>query len=343
MKGLTGRILIKASDAYRALLSLFLALIGPRAAYWIAKKAGIFLYGLHQPLRDHCESHVGAALGRQLSDEQIQELARQSFIHRTWDYVDLLIARYRINHHNFATIGGKIRDDHLRLMQTAQEQGKPLILVTCYYGPFDLLPMFLGFNDIRACVVYKRHANRRFDAFRKKVRSKSGCELVPLEDAMDRVTQTLASGGAAALVADHIDRQRGIAVTFLGVPTTALRSVGLLAWRYDAAVVVAGVRRVDSRFRFEIQVADIFDETAWRDADDPIAAITKRYVCGLERIVMQDPSQYLWGYCRWGRSESTPHHGSGHGFGSANPMMNPTAHSKHADDCTLQSSCHRPG
>jgi len=305
MRRLIGRWLILLSDMYRQCLVVSLAIIGPRPAYWLAAKMAGLLYALHQPLRQLSETHVRAALGDRLASDGVRDLARRSFVHRTWDFVDLLLARYRIHNRNYAALGGRIDDEYLNLIREAQARGRPVLLVTCYYGPFDLLPVFLGFNGIRARVVYKRHANPRFDAFRGSVRAKSGCELVPIEEAMDRITHTLESGGVAALVADHVDDDRGVPITFLGAPTTALRSVGLLAWRYDAAVVVAGIRRVDNRFRYRLTVADMFDSSAWIDKADPIEAITERYVRALERIVLEDPSQYLWGYCRWGHRATT--------------------------------------
>ena len=97
----------------------------------------------------------------------------------------------------------------------------------------------------------------------------------------------------------HADR-RGMPVTFLGLPTKAMRSVGLLAWRYKADVIVAGIRRLNDEFRFEIVVADILERHEWQRQDDPVAYITERYLRGLEKIILADPTQYVWGYARWG-------------------------------------------
>jgi KDO2-lipid IV(A) lauroyltransferase len=185
-------------------------------------------------------------------------------------------------------------------MHAAQQRGQPVILLSAYYGPFDLLPVFLGYNGIPAAVVYLPHANAAYDAYRRRIRACSGCELVPVERAVQRLPQILAGGGAIALVADHQAERRGLPIQFLGLPTTAQRTVGLLAWRYDADVVVAGIRRLGEAFRFEIEVADVIKRPAWADRADPIAYVTERYVGALERLILRDPTQYLWGYARWG-------------------------------------------
>jgi len=84
------------------------------------------------------------------------------------------------------------------------------------------------------------------------------------------------------------------------MPTMALRSVGLLAQHYRAAVAVAGIRRVGQAFRFEILVSAIIQPNDWAMAGDPVAYITERYLNALERIIFADPAQYLWSYARWG-------------------------------------------
>jgi lauroyl/myristoyl acyltransferase len=85
----------------------------------------------------------------------------------------------------------------------------------------------------------------------------------------------------------------------------ALRSVGLLAQHYQAAVAVAGIRRIARAFRFEILVSAILQPEDWALAADPLAFITGHYVAALERIVLQDPTQYLWSHARWGE-EAAP-------------------------------------
>ncbi len=124
--------------------------------------------------------------------------------------------------------------------------------------------------------------------------------MVPVGDAAVRLGEVLSGGGTVALVADHHVEKRGMPVTFLGIETKALRSVGLLAWRYKADVVVAGIRRLDETFRFELVVPDVVRHTEWEAQSDPVAFVTKRYLRALEGLILDDPTQYLWGYARWG-------------------------------------------
>jgi lauroyl/myristoyl acyltransferase len=300
IRQLVVRAIVAAGNLQRRLLEVFYAVAGPEAAYRLTGWGAHLIYLLLDPLRLRCEAQCRAALGDRLSDEQVRRIAQQSFVHRARNLADLMLARRFLRKSSYQRYGGALAATHLDALRGAQRRAQPLILVTAYYGPFDLLPIFLGYNGIRAGVVYRPHANAGFDAYRRAVRGQSGCELIPVPEAAHRVAEILERGGVVALLADHHVPGRGIPSTFLGVETRTPRAVGVLARQYRADVVAAGIRRLGDAFRFELLVIDTIRHGDWLRRDDPVGYITQRYLRALERLVLKDPSQYLWGYARWG-------------------------------------------
>jgi Kdo2-lipid IVA lauroyltransferase/acyltransferase len=294
------RAVIGLSNVYRRMLAVVLALAGPRLAYRVTGRLARVLYRSLEPIRARSEAQCRAALTGQVAGDDVPRVAEAAFVHRIWNLTDLMLADRFLHRNTYHRYGGRIPDPHLGTLLKAQADSHPVILVTAYYGPFDLLPVFLGYNGVRAAVVYKPHGNASFDAYRKRIRERSGCELVPLERAGGRIAQLLEQGGTVAIVADHHAERRGLPATFLGLPTMALRSVGLLAQHYRAGVAVAGIRRVGQAFRFEILVSGILQPGDWASASDPVSHITTHYLNALERIILADPTQYLWSYARWG-------------------------------------------
>ena len=294
------RAVLWLGNLHRRMLGVYLAILGPRVAYLVTGLLARSLYRLLEPLRVRSEAQCRAALGGRVRAEEISRIAERSFVHRVWNLTDLMLAERLLHPDTYHRYGGKIPQPYLRRLLAAQQRGQPTVLLTGYYGPFDLLPVFLGYNGIRAGVVYQPHAHEEFDIYRRRIRARSGCELILVDRAAERLGQILAAGGTVAIVADHHADRRGMPVTFLGLPTKAMRSVGLLAWRYKADVIVAGIRRLNDEFRFEIVVADILERHEWQRQDDPVAYITERYLRGLEKIILADPTQYVWGYARWG-------------------------------------------
>ncbi len=284
------------------MLGVYFSCIGPAAAYRLTEWGARLLYRLLPAFRERSEAHCRAALGSELRPADVAPIAEQAFVHRLWNLTDLLLADRLLHRTTFRSYGGQVPEPQRSEMLAAQQRRQPALLVSAYFGPFDLLPVFLGYNGIRAAVVYLPHANSAFDAHRRRIRALSGCELVPFDRAPQRLPQILAAGGTVAMIADHHAERRGTQTTFLGLPTQIARSVGLLAWRFNADVVVAGIRRMNEEFRFVIEVTDVIKHHEWAESPDPVAFVVERYLRGLEALVRRDPTQYLWGYARWGES-----------------------------------------
>jgi len=303
---LRGRLSIRTvlwlGNHYRRLLAVFLALVGPRVSYRLTELGARLLYRLLSPLRTRCEAQCSVVLGGMARNVDIPRIAERSFINRVWNLTDLMLASRWLRADTYRRYGGRVPDPFLGQLEAAQRRSQPVILLSAYYGSFDLLPVFLGYNGIRASVVYLPHGNAGFDEYRRRVRGQSGCEMVPIDNAAARLSEVLGRGGTVALIADHHSLSRGMPVTFLGQPTKASRTVGLLAWRYSADVVVAGIRRRGEGFRFHIVISDVVRHGEWAGHDDAVGFVTKRYLGALESLILDDPTQYLWGYARWGEA-----------------------------------------
>lgn len=293
--------IMRLNNLHRRLLVVLFAVSGPRFAYAFTAFFAKTLYRTLDPLRSRSEAQARAALGSTRYADRINQIAEEAFIQRMWNLTDLLLTDRFLHPGTFARYGGQVPEPFLGRLLSAQRRGQPAILLTAYYGSFDLLPVFVGFNGVRSSTVYLPHRNPGFDTFRRRIRGRSGLEMIPLPEAHQRVGEVLEAGGTVALVADHHADRKGLPVTFLGLPTRAIRSVGLLAWRYKADVVVAGIRRVDRQFRFEILVRDVILNGDWAAESDPVEYITHRYLKALEEMILEDPTQYLWAYPRWGK------------------------------------------
>jgi len=235
---------------------------------------------------------------------EVERIAAQAFVHRARNLTDLFLAPRLLNPHTFAKCGGRFDELSLSRLLEGQRRKTPTIFVTAYYGAFDLLPIFLGYNGIKAAAVYLPHENKSFDQFRRRVRSQSGCELVPVDVAAGRFNEILGAGGMIAILADHHDEVRGMPVRFLGIEGRASRSVGLLAWRHEANVVVAAIRRVADTFRFHLTLEDVIYHDESMVQADPVEFVTLRYLSAIEHLIRRDPTQYLWAYARWGKDHA---------------------------------------
>jgi len=282
------------------MLAALFAALGPVLAYRITGWGASFIYFLLEPLRTRSEAQCRIALRDRVDTKEVPRIARQSFINRARNITDLMLASHLLRPETCQRYGGQIAEPFRTELLNDQARRQPTILLTAYYGSFDLLPIFLGHNGIRATVVYLPHSNQGYDEYRRRIRGQSGSQLVAVQQAAVRLAQVLNAGGTVALIADHHLEDRGIETEFLGLKTKASRSVGLLAWRYGANVVVAAIRRIGDTFRFEVVVEEVLYYKDVAKEPDPVKFITARYMRALERLILADPAQYLWAYARWG-------------------------------------------
>ncbi len=272
--------------------------IGPRAAYRVTAVLADWLNRLMPELSARAVRQLRQSLGESWTDAQLERLAAESLRHRLWNLTDLHLTPRWLTPRSYRRLGGAMPEPYLARTLAAQRRGQPALLLTAYFGSFDLLPVLLGYNGITAAIVYRRHRNTAFDRFRDRVRTISGSTLIPLENALVEVPRVLERGGTVAMLVDQPEPARGIDVEFLGRPLRVNRAVGVLAVRHGADVAVAGLARRGA-FRFDFRVSDVIDHTDWLREADPVAYVTRRYVGALERLVRDAPAQYLWLQERW--------------------------------------------
>ena len=113
------------------------------------------------------------------------------------------------------------------------------------------------------------------------------------------MVEVLQNGRVLSFLADQDAGQRGLYVDFFGRPASTHKAIALLAIEHKAPVVVGVARRIGPGFRYEIRCEDVIDPTELEGTVDDIRALTQRFTSALERLILQDPSQYLWLHRRW--------------------------------------------
>jgi KDO2-lipid IV(A) lauroyltransferase len=113
------------------------------------------------------------------------------------------------------------------------------------------------------------------------------------------MVEVLQGGRVLSFLADQDAGQRGLYVDFFGRPASTHKAIALLAIEHRAPVVVGVARRIGPGFRYEIRCEDIIDPGDLSGTSDDVRQLTQRFTSALERLIRQDPTQYLWLHRRW--------------------------------------------
>lgn len=179
------------------------------------------------------------------------------------------------------------------------ERKTPLIYVTGHFGNWEVIGYTLATLGFDSYAVARPLDNPYINEYIMGVRQKTGLAILDKKGATQSMDDILSANGVISFIADQDAGRKGMFVDFFGRPASTYKSIGLMAMRYNAPVIIGYGQRINEEFNFEIGVEQIIYPHQWADKDDPLRWITQEYTSALERIIRRAPGQYLWVHRRW--------------------------------------------
>jgi len=177
--------------------------------------------------------------------------------------------------------------------------GRPMIFLSGHYGNWELAGYVFGLFGFPTVSIARTLDNPYLDRYLRTFRERTGQSLIPKKGGFDQMVEVLLSGRVLSFLADQDAGQRGLFVDFFGRPASTHKAIALLAIEHRAPVVVGVARRIGPGFRYEIRCEDIIDPADLTGTAEDVRLLTQRFTSALERLIRQDPTQYLWLHRRW--------------------------------------------
>ena len=232
-----------------------------------------------------------------LAEPQARKIARQSVGHLAMLAVEVLFTTRLIR---LDTWRSHVELDNFQpVLDLLVRQKTGLLMLTGHYGNWEVLGYVLATLGFETTSIARPLDNPYVNHWLLGVREKQGQRIVAKKGATEDVIKVLEDKGAVGLIADQNAGSKGVFVDFFGRKASTYKSIGLLAMQYNVPVVVGYARRTDKPFFFHIGAQDIIYPADWANQADPLRYITQRYTAAIEKIVRQDPAQYLWVHRRW--------------------------------------------
>ncbi|NUQ48596.1 MAG: lysophospholipid acyltransferase family protein [Phycisphaerae bacterium] len=238
-----------------------------------------------------------AALGARCDEARLRRIARRSFEHFAQVFlVELAMTPRLVNlwswsrYVELCDLGPALR----RLLE-----GRPTILVTAHFGNFELLGYAIARLGLPLNAVMRPLDNPLLNDFLLRSREVAGLHLLYKKGAASQFDDVLGGGGALAFIADQDAGRKGVFADFFGRQASWYKSIGLLAMRHNAAIVVGYAARTRPGFHYRIAIERTIEPAEWRDQPRPLEWITQAFAAGLERAIARWPEQYLWVHRRW--------------------------------------------
>lgn len=177
------------------------------------------------------------------------------------------------------------------------DRGRSIILAGSHYNNWEICGLTMPPTFHGATVTaFKPLTNKTIDRFLNGSRSRTGMEMISMEDTFKEMRKRASEPVVWILLADQSPSSRKSAhwVQFLGQDSASLPGTDVLARKFGFPVLYFHVRRVRRGF-YEV----LFEEI-WPDPSNASEAdITRAFARHLEAKIREQPENWLWSHKRW--------------------------------------------
>lgn len=224
------------------------------------------------------------------SDEQVDALARAAFVSLGISLFEMALAWWARREYLRAhcTVTGF---EHI---EQAQQQGKPILLLTGHFTALDLGGILLAmYMPLQA--VYKRAHNPLFNYFMHKYRNKHLAHAYPNTETR-AFMKNLKNGLATWYAPDQDFAQHDIVYTpFLGGMASTLTSTARMAQMANAVTIPFYPKRLPHSKGYELVILPPVENFPVGDALQDAARVNQV----IEQMVYANPQQYAWFHKRF--------------------------------------------
>jgi KDO2-lipid IV(A) lauroyltransferase len=265
-------------------------------SYALAKWLAQILYTCDKRHRQVGLENLKHAFGDELDDRERDAIIRGVYLHFCRMIMEMLHLPRKIHLENWR--------NHVRLVghESVLDRlmdGQAMIFLSGHYGNWEMAGYLFGLYGYPTYSVARTLDNPYLERYLRSFRERTGQHLIPKKGGYDQMLDVLQSGRVLSMLADQDAGPRGLFVDFFGRPASTHKAIALLAIEHQTPIVVGVARRLGNEFIYEIRCEDIIDPAEMAGSADDVQLLTQRYTSALERLIRQDPTQYLWLHRRW--------------------------------------------
>ncbi len=278
---------------YRFFIFLFLAI--PKSA---TKKILLGLanlaYKLGKKRRKVCKANLDLVYGDTKSDEQKEEIIKNSYISLLFNMYEF-VENQHISNEELKQKVTKVFNDEPILQ--ALKQKRKIIFITAHYGGWEIGVPYASICYKPMVAVVKDMENPYIQAMYQNSRARHNIKMFDKRKSAKELIKGLKDDFALAIMIDqHIDK--GCEMEFLGKKDVVIDSASRLALKFDA-VIIAGFGVMNDFRDYSVHFYDPIDVKALNENEKNIQHITKLQVKIVEDIILKNPNQWLWQHKRW--------------------------------------------
>ncbi|MBI3038630.1 lysophospholipid acyltransferase family protein [bacterium] len=193
---------------------------------------------------------------------------------------------------------GRIRAEGFENLLGAVAKNRGVILISCHYGPWELIPPWLCEKGFPVTIVVRRQKNVYVDSWMEFMRNSHGCFTTDSGFGMRKILKTLHQGNFLALMSDQDSGKEGIFVRFFEGFASAPPGPAIIAQKTGAAILPV-VIHVKEKQPHLLEIRPPIFPSEFLPGIEGARAITQAYTSILEEWIRNRPEQWFWLHRRW--------------------------------------------
>lgn len=280
---------------YKSLMAL--SWIVCHTPYRLLMGAGWVLGGLYYLLikkeRERAVSQMMMSL--QIPEAEARRTVRASFVNLARNMLEILYMPH-LNEQNFEQY---IEIDHLERMKAALAEGHGVVVLTGHVGTWEWLSASFTLNGLPVTAIAKPQPNIQYTRVLDDLRATIHVEIFSRGTSeLLAAARALKSGKILGFLADQDAGPGGCFTEFLGRTASTPMGPAVFASKFHAPVVPAFILRQPNG-KHKVVIGEVLHYEDHGDTDKDLHDFTVQMTKIVDRIIRENPTQWLWFQKRW--------------------------------------------
>ena len=180
-------------------------------------------------------------------------------------------------------------------LEKIKNEKKPVIFISGHFANFELMSMYITYNDINLATIYRPLNNVFLNPFMEFLRKKYVCKN-QIKKGINGVRETieyLKKGNSIALMIDQRVSE-GEKINFFGKKALTTTLPSQLSMKFNLDIVPVFIeRKKDNTFEIEFQKpVNCINYKSKIELSEKLNNI-------LEKMIIRNPNQWIWTHNRW--------------------------------------------
>ncbi len=227
----------------------------------------------------------------------ISEFEQRKIINEMWCNYGKIFAEYIFikNFRNSKDFQKKIFVENQYLLENIKNDKNPVIFISGHFNNFELMAMHIERSGLNLAAIYRPLNNFFINPFMEKIRKKYICkkQIKKGISGTKEILKLFKDGSSIALMIDQRVSE-GIKCSFFNEKAFTTTIPAQFVKKFKSKIVPIYIERTkDENFKITIN-----NPLKFKD-DDSIEYITSALNLELEKMIIKNPSQWIWTHNRW--------------------------------------------